>query len=238
MEFRGIVRSHPFLIFLPFAALVTVAAPELVLFAFESRDAMQAQVGISAALFFATLAGLLAGATSLPRERATGLGDLLLASPLAAGAWIFGKWLGILAAVVLAVALLGGVHLASVTLRGGAPLGVGPLLAALVPAVVQGALAASAALAFGARWRAGPALVGALLLVLAGHAAGLLGPGPVAEVVAFLLPRAAALNLAAEASFGPFGPALWLVALLHGVLYSLAMIALAATAAAGQSASS
>jgi ABC-type transport system involved in multi-copper enzyme maturation permease subunit len=220
VEYRGIVRSHPFLVFLPAAALLVVGAPALIFFAFEQQEAMQAQVGVSTAVFFATILALLAGASTLPRERETGVRDVLLGSPLTPGTWIAGKWLGICGAVLLAVAVLGGVHLVSVELRGGAPLGYGPFLAALLLAVVQGALAGAGALAFGARLRSGPALVASLILILAGHGAGLAGEGALGQTLRFLLPRAEALNLAGEAVFGPFGAPLWLAAALHGLLYA------------------
>jgi hypothetical protein len=75
--------------------------------------------------------------------------------------------------------------------------------------------------------RPGPAFVAALLVLLAGHAVALLPAGAVAGGLGFLLPRAAGLNLAAEASFGPFTPTLWLAAMLHGLLYTAFLLAVA-----------
>ena len=225
LELKGILRSHPFLLFLPVAALVVLVVPSLVFFTFSAKREMVAQLGISTATLFASLTGLLAGASSLARERADGTRELLLSRPLDPFTYVLGKWLGISAAVALSVAVLGGTHLIAVALRDGPPRGFGPLVAALGVAVVQGGLAAAVALAFSARLRPGPAFVAALLFLLAGHVATLV---QAPEAIRFLLPRSPAMNLAAEAAFGPFGPSLWALAALHGIVYSLFLLALAA----------
>ncbi|MHC4861824.1 MAG: ABC transporter permease, partial [Planctomycetota bacterium] len=176
-ELKAVLRSHPFRIFVPAAAVFVVGAPSLVHMAFEERGAMVAQVGVSTAALFSTLLALLAGAGSMARDREGGLRDLLLSRPLEPGTYLVGKWLGITAAAALSVTVLGGVHLVSVALRGGAIHGYGPLVAALLVAAVQGGLAAAVALAFSARLRAGPAFLAALVFLLLGHAAALLPAG-------------------------------------------------------------
>jgi len=225
VEFRGVFRSHPFRLFLPVAALVVVGAPRLVVFAFHARDAMVAQVGVSAAALFATLIGLLGGAASISRERARGVTGLLLSRPLGPAGYVTGKWLGLTAAAGLAVAGIGAVHLGVLALGGGAPGGWGPLVAALLLAAVGGSLAAAIGLLFSVLLRPGAAFLAGLGLLLASHAAALAG-GEGLVAVRLLLPRAPDLHLASEAAFGPFPPALFLLALAHGILYALFLVAL------------
>jgi len=227
-ELRGILRSHPYRLFLPVAALVVLLSPLLVLFAFRDRAAMVAQVGVSAAGFFAVLLGLLAGSAALARERESGVRDVVLARSLSSVEYVAGKWLGIFAAAALAVATLSVVHLVSLAFRGGPPLGYAPVLAALVLAAAAGGLAAAVGLVFSAVFRAGAAFSGALLFVLASHAAGLMGETPVTGVLRFALPRLPETNLAAEAAFGPLSIGLVGGSLLHLSLYTLFLLSLAA----------
>ena len=140
---------------------------------------------------------------------------------------MLGKWLGISATVVFSVTLLGGIHLAGLGLRGGAGRGYGPLLGALATAAAQGCLAAAVAIAFSSFLRAGPALLAALSFFLLGHLVALL-PREAAGIMRFLLPRTPELNLAGEAAFGPFSTSLWTLAVLHALLYSAFLLALAA----------
>ncbi len=227
VELRGILRSHPFRIFVPTAALAVLGSPVLVLYAFRVRDAMILQVGLSTAALFAVLLGLLAGSGSLARERGSGLVELVLSRPPGPGALVAGKWLGIGAAVGLSVAILGLVHAAALW-HAGHPPPAGPFLAALLVAAVHGLLAAAAALLFSTFLRPGSAFAAALLFLLLGHAAALLPAGPLGEAARFLLPRVPHLNLAGEAAFGPFPPSLWLLAVAHGTLYALFLLTLAA----------
>ena len=235
LEARNIFRSHPFRLFVPTAGIVVLLAPSLVLFAFDGRRALVAQVGISTASLFAVLLGLTAGAGALAGDREAGIRDLILSRPIATTSYVVGRWLGIAFAVLVAVGVLGGIHLGSLPFRGAPPMGYGPLVAALGLAVVAGSLAAALALVFSARLRAGPAVLAGLLVILAGHAAMLLGGGPVAEAARFLLPRMGALELSSEAAFGPFLPSLWLIPLLHGTLYTAFLLTLAAPLAKGNS---
>ena len=225
-DLRGVLRSHPFRIFVPAAAVIVVGAPQLVHFAFRESAAMATQVGLSTAALFSTLLALLAGAGSGARDREAGIRDLILARSIPPGAYLFGKWLGITAAAGVSVVALGGVHLVAVALRGGPEEGWGPLAAALLVAVVQGGLAAAVALAFSTRLRAGPAFLAALVFLLLGHAAALLPAGWTSEAARLLLPRTGYLNLAAEAAFGPFGFPLWSFAVLHGILYTAFVLSL------------
>ena len=203
-EALGLFRSHPYRLFLPVAALVVLLGPMLVLFAFRERAAMTAQVGVSAASFFAILSGLLAGANTLARERQSGLSDVLLARSLSPAEYVTGKWLGISAAGALAVVILSVVHLASVAWRGGPPHGYLPLVGALLMAAVSGGLAAAVGLFFSTLFRPGTAFSAALLFVLGAHAVALMGETAVADVLRFALPRLPEANLGAEAAFGPF----------------------------------
>lgn len=227
-EIRGIIRSHPFLLFLPVSALVVLIAPFFLLFAFKSRDAMVAQVGVSTAAFFAVLLGLLAGSAALARERRGALRDLLLARALTATEYVIGKWLGISIAATFAVTVLGVVHLLSVAIRGGPPAGYGPLLAALLLAAVQGGLATAIGLLFSAVLRSGPAFVAALGFVLVAHSIGLMGETVTTGIVPALLPRLPHLNLSLEAAFGPFPLGVFGLALLHAVLYTAFLLSLTA----------
>ena len=231
-EFRGILRSHPFRLFLPVSAGVVLIAPFFVLFAFQSRDAMVAQVGVSTAAFFAVLLGLLAGAAALARERQGALRDLLLSRPLSAAEYVAGKWLGITAAGGLAVVVLSVVHMASVAIRGGPTNGYIPLAAALLLAAFQGSLAAAIGLLFSALLRPGPAFVAALGFVLVAHSAVLVGDSVAGGIIPFLVPRLPYLNLAQEAAFGPFPIGVFGLALLHATLYTAFLLALAAPLAA------
>lgn len=234
VELREIFRSHPFRIFVPAAALVVLSAPSLVLFAFDQKQAMMAQVGLSTALVFAVLLALVAGSSSLAREREAGLRDLLFARSLSSLNYVIGKWVGITGAVFFSILVLGGAHLLFTALRGPPTLGYGPLLAALVLAGVEAMLAGALALLFSTILRPGPAFVAALLVLLSGHAAALLPDGGAAGAFQFLLPHAPGLNLAAEATFGPFATGLWLTALLHGTLYTGFLLALAVPLARGK----
>jgi ABC-type transport system involved in multi-copper enzyme maturation permease subunit len=234
VELREIFRSHPFRIFVPAAALVVLAAPSLVLFAFDEKQAMMAQVGLSTALVFGVLLALVAGSSSLARERESGLRDLLFARSLDSFGWVIGKWVGITTAVIFSIAVLGGLHLGSTALRGVPAPGMGPLVGALVIAGVEGMLAGALALVFSAFLRPGPAFVASLLVLLAGHAVALLPAGGPSEILRFVLPRVPGLNLAAEAAFGPFTAGLWVTALLHGTLYSAFLLALAIPLARGK----
>ncbi len=228
LEWRGILRSHPFRLFLPAAALVVVGAPSFVLFAFEQSAAISVQVGLSTAVFVALLLGLMGGAASLPRDRERGVEDLLLSRSLPPGSLVLGKWLGITSATALAVLALGATHVVATFFRGGPPRGYAPILAALFLALVQGGLGAAAALAFSARLRPAPALAAGLLLVLAGHVASMLAGTPAADALRHALPLSTALNLSSEAAFGPLTPALWLLPALHAALYTAALLAMAA----------
>ncbi len=234
VELREIFRSHPFRIFVPTAALVVLFAPSLVLFAFDLKQAMMAQVGLSTALVFAVLLSLVAGSKSLARDRETGLRDLLFARSLSSFDWVIGKWLGICGAMIFSILVLGGAHLLFTAFRGVPAPGYGPLLAALAVAATEGMLAAALDVLFSSFLRQGPAFVASLLVLLSGHAAALLPAGGAVGLVQFVLPRAAGLNLAAEASFGPFTAGLWLTALLHGTLYTAFLLALAIPLARGK----
>jgi ABC-type transport system involved in multi-copper enzyme maturation permease subunit len=234
LEVREILRSHPFRIFVPAAALVVMAAPTLVLFAFDEKPAMMAQVGVSTALLFGILLALMAGAGSLARERQAGIRDLLFSRSVGPAAWVIGKWTGISLAALFSVVALGIPHLILTAVRGTPPLGLGNLAIALGVAGVQAMLAAALALLFSSILRPGPAFVAALLLLLAGHAVAMLPDGGSTETLRFLLPRVAGLNLAAEASFGPFPAGLWVTAALHGTLYSAFLLALTTPLAAGK----
>lgn len=217
---------------MPVAAALVIGAPYLVVFAFREREAMVAQVGLSTATLFATLLALLAGAGAVVRDRESGIRDLLLARPLPPSAWLLGKWVGITAAVFLAVSVLGGIHLAALGLRGGPAKGYGPICAALASSLVQGGLAAAAALLFSSIVRAGPAFLAALVLLLLGHVAALIPAGAAADSLRFLLPRFPHLNLSGEAAFGSLPASLWTLAILHGALYSFFLLALGARLAA------
>ncbi len=234
VELREIFRSHPFRIFVPTAALVVLAAPSLVLFAFDQKQAMMAQVGLSTALVFGILLALVAGSSSLARERDSGLRDLLFARSLPASGWVLGKWIGITTAVLFSITVLGGLHLIFTALRGVPAPGMAPMVAALLVAGVQGMLAGALALLFSAFLRPGPAFVASLIFLLAGHAVALLPGGGVPELLSFLLPHVPGLNLAAQAAFGPFTAGLWLTALLHGTLYCAFLLALAIPLARGK----
>jgi len=219
-ECTGLLRSHPFRLFLPVAAFVVLFAPLLVLFAFRERAGMIAQVGVSAATFFAILLGLLAGANTLARERQSGIRSVLLARSLSSVEYVTGKWLGITAAAALAVVALSTVHLAAVAWRGGPPRGWLPLTAALSLVAASGGVAAAVGLFFSALLRPGAAFSAALLFVLAAHAAALMGETPVTDALRFALPRLPETNLAAEAAFGPLPPELLLWSFVHLSLYT------------------
>jgi ABC-type transport system involved in multi-copper enzyme maturation permease subunit len=234
VELRALLRAHPFRIFLPAAALLVIGSPSLVLFGFEQKPALAVQMGLSTATAFAALAGLLAGTLSASRDRQRGLTDLLFARSLRPGALILGKWLGIVAAIVLAVGALALVHGVATAVRGGPPAGYAPFLAAVGLAVLSGALAAAAALLFGTRLPAGAAFAAALLLLLAGHAAALLGGSLPAAILRFLLPRMGLLNLSAKGAFGPVGFPLFALAVLHGLLYTVALLALTTALLSGR----
>jgi len=215
-ELQGILRSHPWRLFLPVAALVVILAPALVLFAFRERAGMVAQVGVSTATFFAVVLGLLSGSAALGRERSSGLRDVLLARRLSVAEYVAGKWVGIAGAAALAVFLLSLVHGASVAWRGGPPRGWVPLVFALATAAAAGGLAAAAGLFFSSLLRPAAAFSAALLFVLGSHAAALAGDG----WLRIVLPRLPETNLAAEAAFGPLPGALVAVSLLHLLLYT------------------
>jgi ABC-type transport system involved in multi-copper enzyme maturation permease subunit len=230
---RAIVRAHPFRLFLPVAALLVLGSPALVLFGFEQKAALSVQMGLSTATFFSAIAGLLAGALSMARDRERGLADLLFARALHPGALVLGKYLGILAALIFAVATLALVHGAATAVRGGPPAGYAAFLAALALAVVTGSVSAAAAILFGTRLRPGPAFAAALLFVLAGHAAALLGDSLPADVLRFLLPRAGPLNLAADGAFGEVTLSRFTLAALHGLSMSAGLLAIAAALLSG-----
>jgi ABC-type transport system involved in multi-copper enzyme maturation permease subunit len=234
VELRAIVRAHPFRLFLPAAALLVLGSPALVLFGFEQKAALSVQMGLSTAAFFSSLAGLLAGALSMARDRDRGLADLLFARALHPGALVVGKYLGILAAVLIAVAFLALVHGTATAFRGGPPAGYAAFLAALVLAVVTGSVSASAAILFGTRLRPGPAFAAALLLILAGHASPLLGEALPAALLEFLLPRAGLLNLAADGAFGAITLPRFALAVLHGLSMTAGLLAIAATLLSGR----
>jgi ABC-type transport system involved in multi-copper enzyme maturation permease subunit len=232
VEQTAIVRSHSYRLFVPTAALFVVVTPELVLFAFRERTAMIAQVGVSTAALFATALAILAGASSVARERESGIRDLLLARPLSAGEYLLGKWIGISAVVLFSVTFLGAIHITGIALRGGQPRGYGPLVAALATAAAQGALAGAVALAFSSFLRAGQAIVAAVGFFLLGYLSALLPDDIAGVAVRFLLPRTPELNLAGEAAFGPFSHTLWSIAVLHALLYSTCLLSIATPIAA------
>lgn len=228
VDLRGILRSHPFRIFLPVGLLLVLAAPSLVLFAFDVRDAMIAQLGVSTAALFALFVGLVAGAGSLASDRETGRASLVLSRPIGAGAWLLGKWLAILVAVALAVAAIGAAHFVSLAFRGGPPHGYGPLALALLVAAGGGGLGGALALAFSTRLKPAAAFLGALLVDLSGHAVVLAGTTPFLKGARFVLPGTPWLNLGSEAAFGTLTTGVSLFALSHALLYSLFVLALGA----------
>lgn len=228
IEFRAILRSHPFRLFLPVGWLLVLAAPGLVLFAFDVRDAMIAQLGVSTAALFALLVGLVAGAGSLAADRESGRASLVLSRPLGTGAWLLGKWLAILAAATLAVVTIGAVHLCSLALGSGTPHGYGSLVLALLAAAAGGGLGGALSLAFSSRMKPAAAFLAALLLDLSGHAAVLAGESPFLRGARFVLPGTPWLNLGSEAAFGSLTTGVALFALAHALVYSLSALALAA----------
>lgn len=220
VEAKRLFRSHGFRLFLVVAVVVELTVPALVLFAFDRRRAMVAQLGLSTATLFATLLGLFAGATSLPEDRACGVSDLLLSRPLSLGGYVFGKWLGIGMIVFLSTLLLGGCHLVSLALRGGVPGGVADLLGGLAMAVAAGGLAGAVAIALSTFLSSGGAFAGALIFLVAGHAASLASSTPFGTALSLLLPRGADLDLSMPAAFGTLTFPVLSLALLHAFLYA------------------
>lgn len=218
---------------IPAGSLLVALSPGLVLFSFEVRARMEAQVGLSTAALFGTVLGLAAGATSLARDRRTGRLDLLLAGPLSPGELVLGKWIGIGAAIFLLVGILGGVHFLSLALRSGAPDGYGPLLVALFGAAGAGLLAAAIGLLLSARLAPAPAFLGGLAILVAGYVVPRIS-GDGAAIFAFLLPRSPDLNLAADAAFGQLAPAALAFTAIHGLGYAGAALAAAALLSRGK----
>jgi ABC-type transport system involved in multi-copper enzyme maturation permease subunit len=232
VQWKEILRSHPFRIFVPVAALIVVAAPSLAFFAFEREQATATQLGISTASLFSLLLGLTAGAGGIARDRLHGVREVILARPLSPLAYVAGRWVGAFAAILLSTAVLGGVHLVSLAGRGGAPLGVPAVLAALVVTAALGGLAVAAAMLFSTVLKPGPAFVAALLLLLLSHAVHILPDGPVVAVSRHVLPRLPYLHLGIEAAFGPWSGRVFLLGLAHAAGITALFLVLSAPLAA------
>jgi ABC-type transport system involved in multi-copper enzyme maturation permease subunit len=89
----------------------------LPLFTFYNDTDMYKDIGLSFVLLFALLAGLLAAATGVAREVEDKTAHTALAKAVGRWKFVLGKYLGALAAVLVAVAVLGAVCAAAVYYR-------------------------------------------------------------------------------------------------------------------------
>ena len=115
--FREAVRQ-PFYYLLAGAALAALLATlRLPWFTFYNDVDMYKDLGLSFILVFVLLAGLLAAATGVAREVEDKTAQTILAKALGRWQFVLGKYLGAMAAVVLAAIVLGAVFAAAVYYR-------------------------------------------------------------------------------------------------------------------------
>jgi ABC-type transport system involved in multi-copper enzyme maturation permease subunit len=115
--FRESVRQAFFGLLLAGGAAALLVTMFLPLFTFYNDTDMYKDIGLSFVLLFALLAGLLAAATGVAREVEDKTAHTALAKAVGRSKFVLGKYLGALAAVLAAVAVLGAVCAAAVYYR-------------------------------------------------------------------------------------------------------------------------
>jgi ABC-type transport system involved in multi-copper enzyme maturation permease subunit len=115
--FREAVRRPFFYLLLAAGAAALVATMYLPLFTFHNDVDMYKDLGLSFVLLFALLTGLLAAATGVAREVEDKTAHTILAKAVGRWQFVLGKYLGAMAAVAVATAVLGVVLAAAVYYR-------------------------------------------------------------------------------------------------------------------------
>jgi len=115
--FRETARRPFYFVLVGAGAAALAVTLRLPLFTFGSDTDMYKDLGLSFVLVFVLLMALLASATSVASEVEDRTAQTVLSKALGRGQFVVGKYLGVMAAVVAAVAVLGAVFLAAVYYR-------------------------------------------------------------------------------------------------------------------------
>jgi ABC-type transport system involved in multi-copper enzyme maturation permease subunit len=115
--FREAVRRPFFYLLLAAGAAALLATMVLPLFTFHNDVDMYKDLGLSFVLLFVLLTGLLAAATGVAREVEEKTAHTILAKAVGRWQFVLGKYLGAMAAVAVATAVLGAVLAAAVYYR-------------------------------------------------------------------------------------------------------------------------
>jgi ABC-type transport system involved in multi-copper enzyme maturation permease subunit len=115
--FRETVRQAFYLLLLIAGMAAVLITLRLPLFTLEEDTDLYKELGLSFTLLFLLLVGLLAAATGVAREVEDKTAQTILAKALGRAQFILGKFLGVMAAVALGLAVLGTVFVAAVYYR-------------------------------------------------------------------------------------------------------------------------
>lgn len=115
--FRETVRRPFYFVLVATAVAALVTTLRLPLFTFGSDTDMYKDLGLSFILVFVLLMALLASATSVASEVEDRTALTVLSKAVGRGQFVLGKYLGVMAAVLVAVAVLGVVFMAAVYYR-------------------------------------------------------------------------------------------------------------------------
>jgi len=122
--FRESVRQPFFYLLLAAGIVALVVVLWLPLFTFQKNTDMYKKVGLAFILHVGVLGGLLAAATGVAREVEAKTAQTVLAKAIGRWQFVVGKYLGVMAAMAVATAVLGVVFAACVYYRVGLDLGV------------------------------------------------------------------------------------------------------------------
>jgi ABC-type transport system involved in multi-copper enzyme maturation permease subunit len=115
--FREAVRQAFYSLLLAVGAAAVLVTVRLPLFTLEQDTDLYKELGLSFVLVFVLLIGLLAAATGVAREVEDKTAQTILSKALGRTRFILGKFLGVMAAVGLGLAILGTVLVAAVYYR-------------------------------------------------------------------------------------------------------------------------
>jgi len=236
--FREAIRDRVLYLLLVFALIIIGVSRLLSLLTIGSEEKIIKDVGLSAISLFGVLTAVFVGVSLVFKEIERRTVYTLLAHPVRRWQFVTGKFAGLLAVLVLNVALMYLALACILWIRGEAPL---TLLPAVVLIVVELVIVTAFALLFSSLTNPILAAVWTFAVYVAGHLAWSLRlledkvPEGIArqlcELVYWLLPHLDRLNLKAEVVHGLPLPAGYVgLAMLYGLGYGVVVLVLACLA--------
>lgn len=233
--FREAIRDRILYVLLVFSLLLIGSSRFLALITVGSETKIVKDLGLSSISIFGVLTAVFVGVSLVYKEIEKRTLYTLLASPVRRWQFLVGKYLGLLAVLVMNVAVMATALGTLVALRGESPW---PLAPAVVLIVLQLAVVTAFALLFSSFTNPILAAVGTLVVYVVGQlawsfellaarvASGWLRRG--CDLVSHLLPNLDRLDVKAQAVHGlPLPDGYLVAALAYGVGYSLAVLLVA-----------